>query len=66
MNNNAIRSDDPQAVEKLREKLTSLEKQQGIMKAINSYYRKNELPQRQSEKHGFGVIPNLAVNFHFH
>lgn len=57
MNNNAIRSDDPQAVEKLREKLTSLEKQQGIMKAINSYYRKNEtcfgfldLPDKRAAK----------------
>ena len=27
--------------------------------------RKNELPHGQSEKHGFGVVPNLPVNLYF-
>ena len=27
--------------------------------------RKNELPHGQSEKHGFGVVPNLPIDFHF-
>lgn len=27
--------------------------------------RKKELPQRQSEEHGFGIRPNLPVDFDF-
>ncbi|HEY9045035.1 MAG TPA: DUF3560 domain-containing protein [Ohtaekwangia sp.] len=33
--NDSISSDDPQAIEKLREKLSAMEKKQGIMKAAN-------------------------------
>lgn len=39
--NTAISSDDPEAVEKLTEKLEGLKKAQEFMKAINAYYRKN-------------------------
>ena len=38
---NVIRSDDPQAVEKLQTKLAELEKSQEFMKKVNAYYRKN-------------------------
>lgn len=37
-----ISSDDPHAIEKLRNKLESLEKSQQIMKDVNAYYRKNK------------------------
>lgn len=37
----AIRSDDPQAVEKLTEKLEACQKRQDYMKAVNAFYRKN-------------------------
>lgn len=39
---NVIKSDDPQAIEKLTEKLEACEKRQELMKGINSYYRKNK------------------------
>lgn len=39
--NHAISSDDPQAVEKLTEKLEACQKRQEFMKSVNSYYRKN-------------------------
>lgn len=39
--NNAISSDDPQAVEKLTEKLNTCEKEQQYMKSANAHYRKN-------------------------
>ena len=39
--NNAIRSDDPQALEKLNAKLEMCEKTQSYMKEVNAYYRKN-------------------------
>lgn len=38
--NNAIKSDDPQAIEKLTEKLTVCEQSQAYMKEVNAYYRK--------------------------
>ena len=41
-NNRAISSDDPDAVQKLQEKLTALEKLQTKMKTINAYYRKHQ------------------------
>lgn len=41
MSNNPIRSDDPQAIEKLTEKLNACQKSQEYMKAANKYYRKN-------------------------
>lgn len=41
INNNPIKSDDPQAVEKLNAKLEACEKQHDFMKSVNSYYRKN-------------------------
>ncbi len=37
-----IRSDDPRAIEKLKEKLLTLEKNQEHMKQVNAYYRKNK------------------------
>ena len=40
--NRAISSDDPDAVQKLQEKLTALEKLQAKMKTINAYYRKHQ------------------------
>lgn len=39
--NNTISSDDPQAVEKLQEKLAACENKQKSMKEINKYYRKH-------------------------
>lgn len=44
-NNNAISSDDPQALEKLTEKLEVCQKRQEFMKSVNSYYRKNGTAQ---------------------
>lgn len=41
MSNNPIRSDDPQAIEKITEKLNACQKSQEYMKAANKYYRKN-------------------------
>jgi predicted peroxiredoxin len=41
-NNDAIFSDDPQAVEKLQDKLNSLREMQDFMKAANSCIRKND------------------------
>lgn len=41
-NNRAISSDDPDAVQKLQEKLTALEKLQAEMKTTNAYYRKHQ------------------------
>ena len=41
MSNNPIRSDDPQAIEKLTEKLNACQKSQEYMKEANKYYRKN-------------------------
>ncbi|MEE1350511.1 MAG: hypothetical protein UHM23_00420 [Clostridia bacterium] len=40
-NNNVIHSDDPQALEKLQNKLAECEKSQEFMKKVNNYYRKN-------------------------
>lgn len=37
-----ISADDPQAIEKLRAKLASLEEMQSTMKAVNAYYRKHK------------------------
>ena len=39
--NNITSSDDPQAIEKLTEKLQKCEKEQDFMKKVNSYYKKN-------------------------
>lgn len=39
--NNIISSDDPQAIEKLTEKLQKCEKEQDFMKKANAYYKKN-------------------------
>lgn len=41
MYNNAISSDDPQAVEKLQAKLQKCEERQVFMKEVNAYYRKH-------------------------
>ena len=40
-NNTAISSDDPEAIQKLRDKLLGLEESQEKMKAVNKYYKKN-------------------------
>ena len=37
-----ISADDPEAIQKLEEKLKKLEKLQNQMKAVNAYYRKNK------------------------
>ncbi len=37
-----ISSDDPTAIEKLKDKLANLEKTQETMKAVNAYYRKHQ------------------------
>ena len=41
-NNTAISSDDPEAVDKLREKLAELEAGQAHMKAMNAHFRKHK------------------------
>ena len=41
MSNNMISSSDPQALEKLNEKLDACQKRQTFMKDVNNYYRKN-------------------------
>lgn len=46
-NNNAIFSDDPEAITKLREKLESLQKNQDLMKAVNAIVRKKNLTDEQ-------------------
>lgn len=40
-NNTAISSDDPDAIQKLQDKLKKLEDGQEMMKAVNKYYKKN-------------------------
>ena len=40
-NNTAISSDDPEAIQKLKDKILGLEESQEKMKAINKYYKKN-------------------------
>jgi prefoldin subunit 5 len=47
MNRNAISSDDPQAIEKLRAKLAELEGLQATIKAANAAIRKEKHPERQ-------------------
>lgn len=37
-----ISSDDPHAIDKLKQKLENLEEKQKLMKAVNAYYRKNK------------------------
>jgi hypothetical protein len=41
-NNTAISSDDPNATEKLSEKITELQEEQAYMKAANAYWRKHK------------------------
>lgn len=41
LNNNPIRSDDPQAIEKLTAKLKSCQEMQEYMKEANKYYSRN-------------------------
>lgn len=41
MNNRVISSDDPNAIQKLQDKLEMCEKSQKYMKEVNAYYRKN-------------------------
>ena len=41
MDNRVISSDDPNAIQKLQDKLEMCEKSQKYMKEVNSYYRKN-------------------------
>jgi hypothetical protein len=40
--NNAISSDDPEAIEKLEQKIERLKKKQAFMKGVNKYYRKHK------------------------
>lgn len=46
LSNNPIRSDDPQAIEKLTEKLNACQKSQEYMKEANKYYRKKRYDER--------------------
>jgi len=48
-NNTAISSDDPEAVQRLKEKLESLETHQSRMKAINAAFRKAKKPGPNDE-----------------
>ena len=41
MDNRVISSDDPNAIQKLQDKLEMCEKSQNYMKEVNAYYRKN-------------------------
>ncbi len=41
MDNRVISSDDPNAIQKLQDKLEMCEKSQKYMKEVNAYYRKN-------------------------
>lgn len=52
-NNNAIFSDDPQALDKLKEKLNALEERQAFMKAVNKCVRKKD-------KEAFLKIPHAT------
>ena len=54
--NNIISSDDPQAIEKLTEKLQKCEKEQDFMKKANAYYKKNG-----TTKGCDGISDELAV-----
>ncbi|MDD4496061.1 MAG: hypothetical protein PHV32_17255 [Eubacteriales bacterium] len=49
---NPIRSDDPQALQKLNDELQMCEKSQQYMKAVNAYYRKN------GTCHGYPDMPD--------
>lgn len=49
-NNNAIFSDDPEAIIKLREKLESLQKSQDLMKAVNAIVRKKNLSNEEKKE----------------
>ena len=44
-NNTAISSDDPDALDKLQEKLDGLKEKQAFMKRVNAYYRKHKTCQ---------------------
>ena len=53
-----IRREDPQAIEKLQEKLKKCEETQAYMKAVNAYYRKN------GTCHGYpGMSEQLAEEY---
>lgn len=43
--NSAISSDDPDALEKLKERVTKLKANQAFMKKVNAYYRKHKTCQ---------------------
>lgn len=44
-NNSAISSDDPDALDKLKERVTKLKANQAFMKKVNAYYRKHKTCQ---------------------
>lgn len=44
-NNNAIFSDDPEALDKLRDRVEKLKAKQAFMKKVNTYYRKHKTCQ---------------------
>lgn len=54
--NTAISSDDPDALDKLQEKLDSLKAKQAFMKRVNAYYRKHKTCEGCE-----GVSPELAA-----
>ena len=57
-NNNAIFSDDPEAIRKLKEKLESLQKSQETMKAVNAIIRKKGLTEAEK----IGEIIKAGLN----
>ena len=57
-NNNAISRDDPQALEKLTDKLTKCQEMQEFMKTVNAYFRRNG-----TAKGCYGVSDEQAAKF---
>jgi hypothetical protein len=60
--NNAISSDDPDAIQKLKEKLAGLEKLQETMRAANKIYRKGNTPENIAALVALGLSESSAIN----
>jgi hypothetical protein len=60
--NNSISSDDPDAVQKLREKLAELEKLQETMREANKIYRKGNTPENIAALVALGLSEHSARN----
>jgi Domain of unknown function (DUF3560) len=58
-----ISSDDPQALDKLREQLAQLSKTQETMKAVNAIFRKHKEPEaREAAMRAYGLADNVITN----